>query len=307
MKKINLLIIAMVALTTVFTTSCNKDDENFAAPTITFENGNQTVVKNSDVVISGTILAPGEIKQIVYFKGNASYGDAVTNGFDTDTSTNFSVTIPGAEVTETFTFEVQVTDKQDKIGKASVTVTVDDVIVKADAVKVFCAPADQFGNEEFASLTTFNTYTWAQASGDANIIADIDLCYYNGNYTKTNGVPHFVSPDATPNGAIVINSGERLAGAKTTYFKILDATEAADFSDWTNVSDDVAIDAITGITDLNVAFQTGDIVAFQLADGRKGVIKPYDAVDGNNDGNFYGINDYITFDVIVQKQAPAVK
>ncbi len=305
MKKISVLLIALLASAMTFMTSCDDDDIDFAAPVITFENGDQTVAQGSDVTISGEIYAPGEIKQIIYFKDNASFGDAVTGGFDTDTTTYFSITVPGDQVTETFTFEVQVTDKQDKIGKGSVTVTVDDIISKGTDIKVYCAPSDQYGNEEFASLTTFDTYSWNDAFNDPDAIANIDLCYYNGNYTKTNGVPHFVSPDATPNTTIVINDGERLDGAKTTYFKVLDDTEAANFADWDAIDDDSAISAITDINDLNVSFETGDIIAFKLSDGKQGVIRPADAVDGDGDGTYYGIEDYITFDVIVQKQAPA--
>ncbi|NPA68771.1 MAG: hypothetical protein GXO50_09210 [Chlorobi bacterium] len=307
MKKISVLLIALLASAMTFMTSCDDDDIDFAAPVITFENGDQTVAQGSDVTISGEIYAPGEIKQIIYFKDNASFGDAVTGGFDTDTTTYFSITVPGDQVTETFTFEVQVTDKQDKIGKGSVTVTVDDIISKGTDIKVYCAAADQYTDElSFASLTDFTTYSWSTA---ADNVSNIDLLYYNGSYTKTNGTPHFASPDYIVindyDPDIVIHNDEAPAGAKTTYFKVLSDEEAANFADWDAIDDDSAISTITDINNVNVSFETGDIIAFKLADGKQGVIRPADAVDGNGNGYYYDPVDYITFDVIVQKQAPA--
>jgi len=315
MKKINVLIIAVVAVTTAFMTSCNPDTIDFAAPTITFENGTQTVVKNSDVVITGDILALGEIKQIIYFKDDVSYGDVITSGFDSDTATHFSMTIPGTDVTETFTFEVQVTDKNDKIGKSSVTVTVDDLIVKTSTeIKLYPAPSDHTGtNPRFSSLTPdFATYTWASATGNE---ATIDVMYYNGRYTKSqNNAPHFVSANVP---TAYTHGGDALSGDNTTKFKILEGTELTDIGDWTSIEDDTAINNIdmstasTNVGELSDgtgAFDVGSIIAFELSNGKRGLIKVNSLVDGNSNGVYYDPDtDYITFDVIVQKQTPAAK
>ncbi len=309
MKKINVLLIALLASAMTFMTSCDDDPIDFAAPTITFENGNQTVVQNSDVVISGDIYAPGEIKQIVYFKDNTSFGEAVTKGFDTDTTTHFSMTIPGDQVTEDFTFEVQVTDKNDKIGKGSVTITVDDLIVKHAGLQINCATADQTSSSEttgdYASLTTFEVWSHNAAENDADAIALIDVCYYNGDYTKDlGGNPHFVSPDDCPD-IIHINPNtglhEDLDNANHTLFLVL--TDASAFDNWDAIEDDTAINAIdmtNAVTNVG-DFAQGDVIAFKLANGKKGVMKAVGGTSG------YGNTDYILVDVIVQKQAPATK
>lgn len=305
MKKINVLIIAVIAISATFMTSCKNETTDFAAPTITFgdDTGNQTVMSGSDVAIAGEIYAPAEIKQIIYFKDDASYGDAITNGFDSDTSTHFSISIPGSEVIETFTFEVQVTDKNDKIGKGSVTITVQQgqPVVKFSGLKMYCASADQTGLGDYASLTIFHTWNHNQAENLPDTIAMIDVWYYNGNYTKDlGGTPHLISPDTKTN-TYLTHSGVILTNAKATMLKVLSSTEAADFSDWANINDDYLISSIDMSNAVkNVGgFAQGDIIAFKLQDGKLGVMKAVGGTAGSTG------SDYILVDVIVQEQAPA--
>ncbi len=319
MKKINVLIIAVIAFATAFMTSCNPDTSDFAAPTITFgeDTGNQTVIANSDVAIAGDIYAAGEIKQIIYFKDDVSFGDAITSGFDTDTTTHFSMSIPGDQVTETFTFEVQVTDKNDKIGKGSVTITVDvhdtTVVKTTSAIQLYPAPSDHTGvNPRFSSLTPdFSTYSWSTAQGNE---ATIDIMYYNGRYTKSqSNAPHFVSANVSTQ---YTHGGDALSGDNTTHFKILEGTELSDLGDWSSINSDVNISTIDmtsagsnvgELSDGTGAFDIGSIIAFQLSNGKKGLIKVNSLVDGNNNGNYYDPDtDYITFDVIVQNEASTV-
>ena len=304
MKKINVLIIAVIAIAAAFMTSCKNDTTDFAAPTVTFgtDTGNQTVMTGSDVVVAGDIFAAGEIKQIMYFKDDASYGDAVTSGFDTDTTTHFSMSIPGTDVTETFTFEIQVTDKNDKIGKGSVTITVQQgqPVVKFSGLKMYSAQAGQYGNGDYASLTQFRTWNHNQASASADTIALIDVWYYNGNYTKDlGGTPHLVSPD-TKTTTFDTHDGLILTNANATMFRVLTTEETADFSDWANINDDYLISSIDMSNAVkNVGdFVQDDIIAFELQDGKKGVMKAVGGTTG------YGSDDYILVDVIVQEQAP---
>ncbi|NOZ34961.1 MAG: hypothetical protein GXO80_06650 [Chlorobi bacterium] len=304
MKKINVLIIAVITVVAAFMTSCKNDSIDFASPIVTFVNGNQTVMANSDVAISGSILAPAGIKQIVYFKDDTSFGDVITKGFDSDTATNFSVSIPADQVTSTFTFEVQVTDKNDKIGKGSVTVTVQlgDPVVKFSGLKMYSAQAGIYGDGDYASLTIFHTWNHSDASASADTIAVIDVWYYNGNYTKDlGGTPHLVSPD-TKTTTYPTHDGLVLTNAKSTKLRILTSTEAADFSDWANINDDYLIaniDMSNAVKNVG-GFAQGDIIAFQLADGKKGVMKAVGGTAGS------GSTDYILVDVIVQEQAAPV-
>jgi len=316
MKKINLLIIFVLAGTIGFITSCKKDPVDYASPTITFTHGDQEVDSNTAVTITGSVLAPGKLEKIQFFKDDTGYGDAVTKDFNTDTTHSFTVVITAAEVKETFTFEVQVTDKEGNLSKKVATITVippehaGPVDKTTVAIRLYAAPGDQSNiHPRFASLTPdFDTYTWGGAvTGGATVIATIDVLYYNSDWTKGESNPHFLSPD-TKTTAYDIHNDETLLDANTTYFKVLDDGSA--FSDWDNIDDDTEINAITGITEVNVTWDdggaAGTIIAFELANGKKGVIRAGNAVDGNGNTEYWdAAHDYIEFDVIVQQNAPA--
>jgi len=297
MKKINLMIIAILAGTMAFMTSCDGGGETITPkPVITFTSDHSGVVMAGDSIdVVGNVEAEGSLEKITFFKGDDQYGEAITKDFNTKTTHTFSVRIAGDE---TFDFEVQVEDKEGQVSKKSVTITVDESIVKSTAsVKIYCASADQTGYGDYASLTTFETWNHNQAENDADIIANIDVCYYNGNYTKTlGGTPHLVSPDACPSAQ---HGGVILTNAKSTKFLVLD--DASAFADWAAIEDDAAIKAIDMTNAVaNVGdFAEGDVIAFKLADGKMGVIKAVGGTAG------YGNSDYILVDVIVQKHAPA--
>jgi len=299
MKKINLMIIAVLASALAFMTSCDNGSETITPkPVITFTSDHSGVVMAGDSVdVVGSVEAEGSLEKITFFKGDDQYGDAITSDFNTKTTHTFSVRVAGEE---TFNFEVQVEDKEGQVSKKSVTITVDESIVKSsESVKIYCASADQTGYGDYASLTTFETWNHNEAENNADTIANTDVCYYNGNYTKTlGGTPHLVSPDACP---IAQHSGVILTNAKSTKFLVL--TDATAFADFSNIEDDTAIKAIDMANAVaNVGdFAEGDVIAFELADGKMGVIKAVGGTAG------YGNDDYILVDVIVQKHAPATK
>lgn len=315
MKKINVLIVFILAGLVGFVSSCKKDLLDLAAPVVTFvEIPDGAVVAGNDVIIACSVYAPGELDEIVIFKDDASYGDPIKK-FASDTLHNFNFTIDGADVTETFTVEVQATDKNGKIGKKSTTITVlvSGPVDKSTTITLYTAPGDLSGTQErFTSLTPdFSTYSWTGATGNE---ADIDMVYYNGNYSKAKGTsyPHFASPNfSTAHETFNIHNDQIISGAKQTYFKVVTGSEATAISAaWDTMNDDLLIQSITGISSDFVTWDDsgapGTIIAFLLADGRKGLIKAGNAVDGNANTEYYDAAfDYITFDVIVQQNAPA--
>ncbi len=123
MKKLNVLVLAIFGLL-VFATSCNSETGDKASPSVTFTQGDQTVAPSTSVVITGKVSAPGKLKVIEFYKSDKLYGESITKKFDTDTTHAFSVTIPADQVTETFEFEVVVTDKEEQKGKKRATITV---------------------------------------------------------------------------------------------------------------------------------------------------------------------------------------
>ena len=321
MKKINVLIIFALAVIVGFSTSCKKDTidpASILAPIITFVEGDQTVNELTAVTVSGNVVAEGELSKVTIKKKIISSGAVTTlediTKFTEDTYV-FSKVFVANEVTESFSIEVEATDKNDKVVSKSVTVTVTNHDTGIDkttsAIRLYTAPGDQSNVEDrFASLTpTFDTYTWSSAQGNE---ATIDLMYYNGNYTKlANSVPHFVSANVTATNP---HNGEALSGNNTTYFLVLTGTDAATIiAGWDAIDDDTSIAAIPNatITATNVTWDdTGapeSIIVFLLSDGKKGFIKPGNAVDGNANTQLYDATfDYIDFDVIVQKEASLI-
>jgi len=298
MKKLSVLVILAVAAFAAFMTSCDKEPVNTTAPSIHMITGDTSIASGAGITIKGNIEAPGNIGTITYYKDGVAYGTPITSGFDSDTATYFEVQF--TNVTEAFTFKVEVEDLQ-KEPKSTmsdeITIGLGLPVDKKAGMKLFCALADQSGHEMFGSLTPeFETYDYSDAEANAS---NVDVMYYNGPYTKAGEHPRLVSPDAAPNE---VNSNDIIAGAKSTTFKVLTGDELALFADWANIDTDTEISSITGITANNtLTLAVGSIVAFELADGKKGVIKINSWTAG------WGINDYILFDVIVQQNAPVTK
>jgi hypothetical protein len=302
MKKLSVFIIVAVAAFAAFMTSCDKEPVNTSAPSIEMITGDTTIASGAGITIKGNIEAPGNIGTITYYKDGVAYGTPITSGFDSDTATYFEVQF--TNVTEAFTFKVEVEDLQ-KEPKSTmsneITIGIGGPVDIKDGLKIYCAAADQTGNGDYADLEpTFEIWNHNQAEVSADIIAKIDVWYYNGNYTKEiGGNPHFVSPDTKTN-TYDTHSGVVLPGANTT--KLLVLTDVTDFADWNAIASDAVIAGIdfTSAT-YNVEFGAGDIIAFQLENGKKGVMK----VVGGTAG--YNITDYVLVDVIVQQNAPVTK
>ncbi|MCF6366963.1 MAG: hypothetical protein L3J35_12270 [Bacteroidales bacterium] len=310
MKKINVLLIALFVGALSFTSCDNEiDPSTIAAPVITFTEGNASILTGEAVSVSGTIFAEGELDLVVIKKNVGGTITELDNVSKFDIKTSHDFLFDFTDVQESFTVTVEATDKEGvtKSATATITATVPETIVKStSAVRVYSAPATTSSTEQFASLTSFTAYTWTDAGTN---VATVDLNYYNGNFTKGVSYPHFISPSITPT-TYTINNGNTLTSAKTTWFKVLDATDLTNVGAWADINDDSAISAITGITSTNITWTDAaeTILAFELADGKKGLIRVGAAVDGNINGTFYDANaDYIEFDVIVQKNAPVVK
>lgn len=319
MKKIKFSIIALFVAAVAFT-ACDGEitPDTTADPVITFPQGDSFSINvGEDVSVSVSVFAEGELDQVVIKKivdGSTETLETVTSF---DINTDYDYTYDAIDVQETFTITVEATDKQDvaktTTNSATVTATVPETVVYA-SLKLFPAPASLFVDSlTFTSLTPdFTGYSWETAQGNE---ATIDLMYYNGRYTKSaDNAPHFVSANVS---ATYTHGGDFLSGDNTSYFKILDANEILDLGAWSSIDNNDVIKLIDmtsssnnvgELSDGTGAFGVDSIIAFMLSDGKKGVIKVTSLVDGNSNGVYYdSTEDYITFDVIVEKDAPVVK
>lgn len=269
MKKLNVLVLALLALVVGFTTSCDTATTEFDAPTVEFTQGDQTVDPETAVVIVGGVYAPGELDEIEYFKNDASYGDVITS-FDSDTAHVFTVTIPAAEVTETFTFEVVATDKEGKKGKKTATITVSTA--PTYEVKTMSNIDLNFDNSSTGNST--NVYSMADGvlngfSGDG---ASFDIVFiWNSLMGYSYG-----SPDAAQVESIMeINGGSYAGSSNHTKFMSISSGDYddadVDYINGLTVSDSETLEYAggSGIQDAS----NGSTWAFETNDGTVGLFK----------------------------------
>lgn len=263
MKKLNVLVLALLALTMGIMTSCDPEETDFAAPTVTFTttNGAQEVDPNTEVTIIGDVLAPGGIAEIKFFKGDESYGTAVTDGFDTDTTHRFSVTIPAEQVTETFVFDVQVEDKEGQTGKKSVDITVTTAPVFE--VGEFAGVGLEYTSTSLSATNMFNmeTGTALAANGTA---ADMDLAFCWQNTALFSIVP----PNSEWLAELYSYNGINYSTSDKNATKL--AVSSVDYSAVTVADiDGISVSATADLQELT----NGDVIEFETVDGEKGFMK----------------------------------
>ena len=261
MKKLNVLVMAILAIAMGFMTSCNQEETDYASPTVTFTQGNQEVGPGTAVVLTYEVLAPGKIDKIVFFKGDASFGDNMTSGFTTDTTHSGTVTISADLVTETFVFDVQVTDKEGQLGKGAATVTVTEDV---GTIKEFTVTlGDQHDSEgSFHDLLTNSLYGINDAPSHAG---DISLLYYWGNA----GLASLYSPQGAVDAGIS-NFGDLGTWSSRQTTKLAATTDADyDAATYVSLGAGAAGASDQGVTNLSV----DDLIYFKLDDGTCGLLK----------------------------------
>lgn len=261
MKKLNVLGLALLALTLGFTTSCSENESeekpDFAAPTVTFTQGDQTVDAGSSIEVTGTVEAPGGIGEIVFFKDDASFGESITTDFDTDTTHSFTVTIPGNQVEATFSFEVKVTDDYEKTGNATATITVSEYTIQEyTSVKMYMQDA---GND-----MAFNAEIGASGTIGSMAADDIDLLFlFQNDDARKHGL-------YAPSDEFVSTMG---AYGSWPWSGTHNATKISESNE---IYEDVTAEDIAGLSVSGTSatvLQVDDVIAFETVDGYKGLIK----------------------------------
>lgn len=253
---------------------------------ITYIVGEQTINGNDDATIVGNVYANCGLHKISFYKNEAEYGETITT-FDTDTTHNFSVTIPADEITETFNFTIKVADKNDpsEISTESITITVTENNETITTYNVTLG--DQNDSEGgFLDLLTNTVYTNATAQDNQS---NISLVYYWG----TVGNASFYSPQGAVDAGI--NSYGNIGNwtvRQTTKLK-LDNT-----ADYDNITyDGLTSGAANAICQSETNLETGDLVFFKTDSGHSGLIKVGSIVPGKGTLE-------ITFEYKIQNEVP---
>ena len=212
MKKINLLIIFVLAGTIGFMTSCKNDDEDFAAPTITFTVGEQTVDEGDQVSIVFKVTTLAELAKVRLYKDGSEYGDVITE-FTNKQEYSFNEVVD-TTATATFTFKVSAEDNQEssKLNDATVTVTVTPTATGTLTEYTVTLGDQDEGTGSFLDLLTASVYESGEC---ADHYADIDLIHYYGS----TGHASLYSPKAIDDEPTINHIG------------------STNFSDWTTLND----------------------------------------------------------------------
>lgn len=183
----------------------------------------------------------------------------------------------------------------------------EDITVNTDTVKVYSAKLLFAPTSDSTSLTFFKYSTGATVAVtdfQANS-ADIDFGYFYGNTAKAAlASPSDYLTTAYDLAALYPNATRNVTTFASTTVVYADVvTGAAIEAAYTNgtLSTDGNSNAATRIYNL----KDGDVVAFKTAAGEYGLIKINAVVDADNDGLYYGDEDYMSIEVKVADEIVA--
>ena len=294
MKKIKFLALIMLAGALVFT-SCKKDDEETATalPTITFQNGNNSLeftgTENIDVNIDFTAEAKVSTFKLTFL------GDSLidkTDDYKGKTSGTWRFERSSTEINAdiaassdgTVKYVFTLVDKDNNTKSAIYTVTTP---AQAGAIKSYTAVlmgAQSNNAGSYYDVSENNVYTQDNADANPELIDFVH--YYGSTHKSTVCAPN----DATVNGG----SGnlDLYTNWATKNATLYGVVTGVDFSAITDDTEIVAhkSDATASITD---QLAVGTVVEFKTVDGKFGMFK-VTAVETDDSGS-------ITIDVKVQE------
>jgi hypothetical protein len=266
MKKINLLISALIIAGFAFVTSCTKDSN---PPTINFKGG--ATYTSSDVTIeAGTsltfgITATSGSAKLTNFKITTTSGAAPVDTTFSSDSFNEDYTFEFPEVgVNALTFTI--TDKDGQTAELSLTVTVN---AAASTINSYTEVLlGSYGSPTGSSFASVDGTVYSMADAKANS-AKVDWLYYYG----TGHQATLAAPDDALAATVFSNATTGLAQwatrNATRFTKITTAVVWADVQSATDIAGIAGTPASTDANELAV----NNIVAFKTASNKLGLIK----------------------------------
>lgn len=279
MKRVSILFTAMILVAAGIFTSC--EEEANMAPIITFTNGISSVdleAGDTEHTITGTIEAEAGLDEVKIFQvtdaGETQLGSAITDfkagsavveGADGITY-NFSFDILG--ITDDIVVKVEATDKDNQTASKNFTITAAGAV--GGAIETFTAvlmgAQDNASNGSAMDASTGTVYTLSAANTNSALI---DVIYFYG----ASNLATLTAPDDVTVGGTAGNLtlAANYATKNATRFNSSPGISSSDFDGYT---DDMAIAAVTDITDSKVnQLSQNDVIAFETVDGKMGLIK----------------------------------
>lgn len=128
-KSLKLVPIAIIALAVSFT-SCDKEEDDFDAPSLTLSSASALNIAGNEVTTKVTIAAPGGAKSLIILK-NGVPSETVTFNKEKSVDYDFTYTVEALTVGSKVNFSFQAVDQQDQLSSISVfevTVTSKEII-----------------------------------------------------------------------------------------------------------------------------------------------------------------------------------
>lgn len=294
----------------LFLTGCDEDDEilNGGGPDISIQvNGeNETTFEgfvgetfqlNMDVEDDDGIDSVVVRKLIDGVEDDNFQTEIFTAGGQTTFSDSLDIEIVVGDTAENVQIEVAAFDSEGNSSTETIDLSISPI--RTYTAVLLYAPLAEESSESFFSASTGETYTVNEVEADEEPDSeDIDFGYY---YGVTNAAT-LASPAAYPAAITDISDWDTRNNTLLRQTEISDSEFQENQNDTQFISD--AFDNGTEGTDPGAVnnLQEGDILAFELDNNRganRGLIRITGIVDGNDDGEFNGEEDYIEIEVVV--------
>lgn len=284
MKKHFRLLMAAFLFGSIALVSCNKDDDE-DDDTVALGNPTIELVSEAGFISTDTTVIEGtqvSVKiDLAQTGGNLSYlmvnDDTLAENIAAATYT-YTHTFT---VTGTATYEYTVANVENKTATKSITITVQSAILNAN-IKMYAQAIDGSSYSSCASIDG-TTYSLDTLLNNVNLQANVDFVYH---YTSKAWM-------SSPFDAETYTGLEAWADLTTKNQTLYYGVVTADFDNVT-ASDIMNHAAFSGsATDYVEDVVVDDVIAFQTASGKKGLMKVVDLVPG------YDLTDYIEVSIKV--------
>lgn len=263
MKKINLLIVFVLAGLVGFFSSCDNDPVDLLPPTISFTLGEQTVDEGDAVNIAFVVTTTDKLASVRVYIDDVQLGETVTDFTDNQRYSYQEEVV--ASATETFTFEVVAEDKEGNLTDEEVTVTVTPAFEGTFTEYTVTLGDQDDSPASFIDLSTGDLFTVSTVLDNTGVVdmlhywgEDGDASLYSVAGAVAVGITQFVLSD------LELDTWD----SPETMFA--DGGSA----DYANITYDELTSGAAGASETGmVNLSSGDLIFFKTEDGLSGLIQ----------------------------------
>lgn len=264
MKRLSLLFVAILAVAAGLFTSCDTSETQGTEVTFTMPDSTMdyadTVYVGESYTFEGTATTDVEysITEMAYFNGATEYTDLAETVSSGSSTHDFSVTLENLEE-GTINFNAIAYDSNGGMGEATVT-----LVVKPEPIKEYSGVSLTYTSTNLDDDNIFNAATGGTLNGN-EAAADMDVVFaWNG---ASNDLLYTLS---SPNSGWLESAWFQTSWSSSGKNDTKLMAYSGDYASLD--AETISSISVTDGEDVH-ALATGDLVAFETADGYKGVIK----------------------------------